>query len=157
MLQGIGPWVRKILWRRTWQPTTVFLPGKSHGQRNPVGYSPCGRRRVTHNLATKQQLESHALRESTVICQLWMTSHHNGDFYCQNKAYPVKYPIILLCLFHAKTCSFLNIISGSHKGYLSYFYKKVHSLFNFSNKVNYKSILCAKCVLDTTLCALRTT
>ena len=33
MLQGIGPWVRKILWRRKWQPTTVFLPGRSHGQR----------------------------------------------------------------------------------------------------------------------------
>ena len=26
------PWVRKFLWRRKWQPTTVFLPGKSHGQ-----------------------------------------------------------------------------------------------------------------------------
>ena len=37
---------------------------------NTMGYSPCGHRRVTHDLATKQQLESHALRESTVICQL---------------------------------------------------------------------------------------
>ena len=27
------PWIRKIPWRRKWQPTTVFLPGKSHGQR----------------------------------------------------------------------------------------------------------------------------
>ena len=27
-------WVRKIPWRRTWQPTPGFLPGKSHGQRN---------------------------------------------------------------------------------------------------------------------------
>ena len=27
------PWVRKIPWRRTWQPTPVFLPGESHGQR----------------------------------------------------------------------------------------------------------------------------
>ena len=26
------PWVRKIPWRRKWQPTLVFLPGKSHGQ-----------------------------------------------------------------------------------------------------------------------------
>ena len=51
---------------------------------------------------------------------------------------------------------FLNVNSGSLKGCLSYFYKKVHSLFNFSNKVNYKSILSAKCVLDTALCALRT-
>ena len=34
------PWVRKIPWRRKWQPTPVFLPGKSHGQRSLVGYSP---------------------------------------------------------------------------------------------------------------------
>ena len=29
-----------IPWRRTWQPTSVFLPGKSHGQRSLEGYSP---------------------------------------------------------------------------------------------------------------------
>ena len=33
-------WVGKILWRRTWQPTPVFLPGDSHGQRSLAGYSP---------------------------------------------------------------------------------------------------------------------
>ena len=38
--QGFHPWVRKILWRRAWQPTPVFLPGK----KNLVGYSPWGRR-----------------------------------------------------------------------------------------------------------------
>ena len=27
------PWVRKIPWRRQWQPTPAFLPGESHGQR----------------------------------------------------------------------------------------------------------------------------
>ena len=34
------PWVRNIPWRRAWQPTPVFLPGESHGQRSLVGYSP---------------------------------------------------------------------------------------------------------------------
>ena len=29
---GFDPWVRKIAWRRKWQPTPVFLPGESHGQ-----------------------------------------------------------------------------------------------------------------------------
>ena len=29
-------------WRRKWQPTAVFLPGKSHGQKSLAGYSPCG-------------------------------------------------------------------------------------------------------------------
>jgi len=36
------PWVGKIPWRRVWQHTPVFLPGKSHGQRKLVGYSPWG-------------------------------------------------------------------------------------------------------------------
>ena len=39
-------------WRRKWQPAPVFLPGKSHGQRNLVGYSPWGHKRVRHDLAT---------------------------------------------------------------------------------------------------------
>ena len=42
-------------WRRKWQPTPVFLPGKSHGQRSLVGYSPRGHKRVRHELVTKQQ------------------------------------------------------------------------------------------------------
>ena len=39
---GFDPWVRKIPWRRKWQSTPVLLPGKSHGQRSLVGYSPWG-------------------------------------------------------------------------------------------------------------------
>ena len=39
---GFDPWVRKILWRRKQQPTPVFSPGKSHGERSLVGYSPWG-------------------------------------------------------------------------------------------------------------------
>ena len=38
------PWVGKIPWRRKWQPTLVLLPGKFHGQRSLVGYSPRGRK-----------------------------------------------------------------------------------------------------------------
>ena len=35
-----SPWVGKIPWKRKWQHTPVFLPGKFHGQRSLVGYSP---------------------------------------------------------------------------------------------------------------------
>ena len=43
--------------RRAWQPTPVFLPGKSHGQRSLEGYSPWGCREVdmTERLNTAQQ------------------------------------------------------------------------------------------------------
>ena len=34
---GFDPWVGKIPWRRKWQPTPVFLPGKFHGQREEPG------------------------------------------------------------------------------------------------------------------------
>ena len=37
-----NPWVRKIPWRRAWQPTPAFLLGESHGQRSLDGYSPGG-------------------------------------------------------------------------------------------------------------------
>ena len=43
---------RKISWRRKWLPTPVFLPGKSHGQRNLVDYSPWGHK----ELDTTEQL-----------------------------------------------------------------------------------------------------
>ena len=36
------PWVGKIPWRRKWQPTPVFLPVRSHGQRSLANYSPWG-------------------------------------------------------------------------------------------------------------------
>ena len=37
-----NPWVGKIPWRRKWQLTPIFLPGKSHGQRSLEGYSVWG-------------------------------------------------------------------------------------------------------------------
>ena len=42
-VEGLGSIpVGKIPWRRKWQSTPVLLPGKSHGQRGLVGYSPWG-------------------------------------------------------------------------------------------------------------------
>ena len=47
-----NPWVRKIPWRRKWQPTPVFLHEKSHGQRSLVGYSPWGRKELDTTVHT---------------------------------------------------------------------------------------------------------
>ena len=44
------PCVEKAPWRRVWQPTPVFLLGKSHGQRSLAGYCPWGHKRVGHEL-----------------------------------------------------------------------------------------------------------
>ena len=52
-------WVWKIPWRRKWQPTPVFLPGESHGQRRLVGYSPRGRKESD----TTERLHSLNFRE----------------------------------------------------------------------------------------------
>ena len=40
MRHGLDPWVGKIPWKRAWQPTPVYLPGESQGQRSLAGYSP---------------------------------------------------------------------------------------------------------------------
>ena len=59
---GSDPWVRKIPWRRRWQPTPVFLPGESHGQRSLVDYSPWGHRESDMtDWVTKQQHVVNAL------------------------------------------------------------------------------------------------
>ena len=42
----VSPWIGKIPWRRGRQPTPVFLPGKSHGQRSLVGYNPNGHKKL---------------------------------------------------------------------------------------------------------------
>ena len=61
--QRFDPWVGKIPWRRGWQPTPAFLPGKSQGQRSLVGYSPCGGK----ELDTTQQLNHHHLSSLTLL------------------------------------------------------------------------------------------
>ena len=43
---GFESWVRKIPWRRKWQPTPVLLPGKFHGLRSLEGYSPWGHKEL---------------------------------------------------------------------------------------------------------------
>ena len=48
---AFNPWVGKIPWRRKWQLTPVFLPGKSHGQRSSAGLWGC--KILWHDLVTE--------------------------------------------------------------------------------------------------------
>ena len=50
---GFDPWVRKIPWRRTWQPIPVFLPGKFHVRRSLADYSPQGHEELDTAEATQ--------------------------------------------------------------------------------------------------------
>ena len=55
---GFDPWVGKIPWRKKWQPTPVFLPEKSQGQRNLAGYRPWGHKESDR---TEQLILSHKI------------------------------------------------------------------------------------------------
>ena len=62
-----------------WQPTPVFLPGKSHGQRSLPGYSPWGCKRVGHNLVTKPSPSPYPYySESQATC--WGKLYQNWEF-----------------------------------------------------------------------------
>ena len=65
-------WVKKIPWSRKWQPTLVFLPGKSHGRRSVVGYSSLmgGSKRVGHDIDMQPKKKQEKFRD-----------YDCGDFY----------------------------------------------------------------------------
>ena len=74
--RGFDPWVRKIPWRRKWQPTPVFLPGKFHGQSSLMDYSPWD------------------FKELDMAKPL---NTHTQEQYYRNTEYPDFFPFIPLC------------------------------------------------------------
>ena len=82
------PWVGKIPWRRKWQPTPVFMPGKSHGERDPTetgGLQPMASQRVGYDWA-QQQWKAHCV----VICGCFSRSdiiHSNSQLNVINCLY----------------------------------------------------------------------
>ena len=53
--RGFDPWAKKVPWRRKWQPSPAFLPGKPYAKRSLAGLHSTGSQKVGHNLATEQQ------------------------------------------------------------------------------------------------------
>ena len=71
-------WVGKVPWRRKGQPTLVFLPEISHGQRSLEGYHPWGHKeldmtgQLTHSLRIKSECKPDL--EVYMLCLLILTS-----------------------------------------------------------------------------------
>ena len=64
-------------WRRKWQPTPVFLPGKCHGQRSLVSYSPpsCKESDTTEHACThRQEVAGPSVSLKTLTRELWLIS-----------------------------------------------------------------------------------
>ena len=81
---GFDPWVGKIPWRREWQPTPVLLPGKSHGQRSLVGYSPWGHKESV----TTERLYLLLCKVLTLVSNNVLTSmlaHNDNRLYHMNE------------------------------------------------------------------------
>ena len=74
---GFDPWGGKISWRRKWQPTPVFLPGKSHGQRSLASYRPGSCKRVGQDWAT-EHLKTEVGMRSDHMCS-WRNFGDHGD------------------------------------------------------------------------------
>ena len=73
-------WVGKIPWEKKWQPTPVFLPGKSYGQRSLMGYNPWGHKeldmseRLTHTLLLRTRILGKAVHE--LACRFFFHPTH---------------------------------------------------------------------------------
>ena len=70
----VDPWIRKIPWRRKWQPTSEFLPGESLGPRSLVGYSPWGRKSQTRlkQLSTHTHVPGGLCFLRKIISRVWI-------------------------------------------------------------------------------------
>ena len=64
---SFDPWVGKIPWSRKWQPTPVFLPGKSHEQRSLADYSPRGCKELDTSERLNTQYVSYILDKKLYI------------------------------------------------------------------------------------------
>ena len=86
------PWVMKNPWSRKWQPTPVFLPGESHGQRSLVGYSPKGHTE-SDTAEQKHNNDKHVISQNTVSFLL-----HHRQYRMTCPSLPCHFPQIMVFL-----------------------------------------------------------
>ena len=101
-------WVGKLPWRRAWQPTPVFLPGESNGQRSLVDYSPWGCKESDTTEVTEHSTLQRGTRKHWPLCwsqidtRLLLTA---GPFYSlflfHETFFPISHTIHSLALFRS--------------------------------------------------------
>ena len=102
---GFNYWVRKIPWRKKWQPTPAFLPGKFHGQGSLVGYSPWGRKDSdmtsewthTHTRAMRAIADPTKWAFSLPLCWQCLGFHSSA---------PLSLPLPFMTLLNPLACDF---------------------------------------------------
>ena len=86
------PWLKQIPLRRAWQPTPVFLPGESHGQRSLVGYSPLG------------------CKESDMTEATWHTWCSKVDRQCRRALWKFWWISLYIYIAYVQSLFFFNFI-----------------------------------------------
>ena len=102
-----SPWVGKVSWRLAWQPTPVFLPGESHGQRSLEGYSP---------QSTGLQRAGHDWSDSAHTCKVFAYKHTiaYGILFFLFLFYTVNVPIFSSCHQTKNAWASLRIFTTGH-------------------------------------------
>ena len=110
---GLNPWARTIPWRRKWQPTPVFLPGESHGQRSLEGYSPVGRKEsdMTEHIHTNDHL--HLLGPVRILWFLMVRNFFNEEQKWRGEEGESKYHVKYISSYF-KTKMFSDFTSESN-------------------------------------------
>ena len=92
------PWVSKIPWRRAWQPTLVFLPGESHGQRSLAGCSP-------------QDHTESGMTEATQPAHMQISSYIGHIFMFLSTTYIHIFCMCIKCLLMSLPINFIICLS----------------------------------------------
>ena len=111
------PWVGKIPWRRKWQPTGIFLPGKSHGQKSLAGYRPQGHKQSdttvhTHltPLVNMEKGFQEGERSTRAKKEIWSTEGQPAESTVRNSSPRGFYLIVIQKLNRRTLCKGSDLI-----------------------------------------------
>ena len=113
-MQGtrFNSWVRKILWRRKWQPTQVFLPGEFHGQRHLMGYM--GSQTVEHDWVTNTAHIYLYIYSYICVCVcVWCVTHHHT----LESRQPHSIRMQVSLIFNYKRQTYHRVLNHSYRQY----------------------------------------